>query len=52
MKNDLFVSFIAWFVVAMLLIWAYVYIMWSKIDKMYAILDVDRVNLEIETECN
>ena len=37
----LFLSFILGFIVALIIIGAYTYAIWSKVDKIYAILDVN-----------
>jgi len=41
MQNNFYISFILWFLLAIILIWIYTYTIWSKVDKIYAILDVN-----------
>ena len=37
---------------AIIIIGIYTYTIGSKVDKIYSILDTERVNVEIDTNCN
>lgn len=52
MQNNFYISFILWFIFAIIIIGIYTYTIGSKVDKIYSILDTERVNVEIDTNCN
>lgn len=39
MQNNFYISFILWFLLAIILIWIYTYTIWSKVDKVISILE-------------
>lgn len=43
MQSNLFISFIAWFLLAIILIWIYTFSIWKTVDKIYSILDENSI---------
>lgn len=50
----LLIWIISWIIIVIVFIYSYVYFswLWEKIDRIYSILDTERVNVEIDTNCN
>lgn len=50
----LLIGIVSWISIVVLFIYSYAYFswLWNKIDRIYSILDTERVNVEIDTNCN